>query len=63
MNRPETRFDIRKTEYGHSSIRPTVIRRLLVLCAAGAITLLLVAESRVSSGQRQQAFEVSGVYP
>lgn len=39
MNRPELGFDIRETEHGFDSLRPTMIRRVVVLCAAAAITL------------------------
>jgi hypothetical protein len=64
MNRQaEIRLDVCGTKQGHGSAWPTIIRRLLVLCAVAAVALLLVTESRLSSQQRQQAFETSGVYP
>jgi hypothetical protein len=64
MNRqPEIPFDLRETRHSSGSARPTIARWLLMLCAASAVTLLLIAESRLSSEQRQQTFEVSGAYP
>jgi hypothetical protein len=50
-------------ERGHDAIWPTIIRRVSVLFAASAVTLLLVSESHLSSEQRQQAFAASNVYP
>jgi hypothetical protein len=41
----------------------TIIRRFLPLCAASAVTLLFISESRLSPEQRQLTFETSGVYP
>jgi hypothetical protein len=47
----------------HGSVRPSIIGRVLVLCAVAAVALLLFAESCLSLEQRQQTFEASGVYP
>jgi hypothetical protein len=63
MNRPEIRFEARETECSRGSRRPTIIRPLLVLCAAGAVMLLLISESRLSSEQRQYSFEAWKIYP
>jgi hypothetical protein len=63
MKPQEVRFEVRERDLGHGTTWPTIIRPLLTLCAVGAITLLLVAESRLSSERRQQSFEALGVYP
>ncbi len=36
---------------------------VLVSCAVAVVALLLVTESRLSSGERQQVFESLGQYP
>jgi hypothetical protein len=62
MNRPIS-FDIREKGRAHRLVWPTITRWLLVFCAAAAVVLLLVAESYLSSEQRQRAFETLEVYP
>jgi hypothetical protein len=62
MHRP-IHLDVPEKENARSFIAPTIIRGLFALCIVGAVTLLLISESRLSSEKRQQTFETSGVYP
>jgi hypothetical protein len=71
MNRQaEIQLGVRGTAQDSVPVWPAAIGRLSVLCAAvfvlcavAAVGLLLFAESRLSSAQRQQVFETAGVYP
>jgi hypothetical protein len=63
MNQPsEFRLGVRGAGRDRGSSLPT-IKRLLLLCAALAMVLLLIAETRLSSEQRLQLLQSTGFYP
>jgi hypothetical protein len=64
MNRQsEIRLAVRGAERDHGSVWPSIIGRLMLLCAAAALALLLIAESRLSSGQRLELLQSTSSYP
>lgn len=64
MNRQsEFRLAVSGAGRDHGSVWPTIIGRLLLLCTAAAVALLLIAESRFSSEQRLELLQSTSFYP